>query len=62
MSVLAQRLWREPAVFVTFLVGVLNVAQVFVVDNETVSAAIVAASLALGAHQIRSRVSPNGES
>jgi hypothetical protein len=61
MSTLAQRLWREPAAFIAFLAAVLNVAQVLIVDNPTISAAIVALSLALAGQQTRARVSPTKE-
>lgn len=59
MKTIALRLWTEPAAFIAALVGVLTVAQVLVVDNAKVSAAIAAVLIALGGTVTRARVTPS---
>jgi len=58
MSVLARRLWTEPAAFIAVVVAVLQVAQVLAVHDRAVNAVIGAVLLALGGQQTRKRVTP----
>lgn len=58
MSVIARKLWTEPAYFISAVVGVLQVAQFALPVGGTAHAIITVALTAFGSRQIRGRVSP----